>query len=95
VDKHRELHDMLVTQGAGVEGLHLAGDERPSKLSCERIELAGILWLTGIRGCDLGFEGQWYFAHPADKYGDRHCSEGDTLIDALHAAVKREVGDDK
>jgi hypothetical protein len=98
VGEHRELHDMLVTQGAGVEGLHLAGDERPSERSCTLIEHAAILWLLWSGWAMYDFEG--YFGGPSPT-GKRHRLTkrtglpitADTLIDALHAAVKREVGD--
>jgi hypothetical protein len=100
VDKHRETHEMLVTQGADVEGL----DYSPGagkwfaegwiavapRTAHALIEHAAILWLMA-RG--------WHMSEYADEHerfyvvsraGDVD-EYGDTLIDALHEAVKREV----
>jgi hypothetical protein len=103
MDKHRELHDMLVTQGAGAENLQwhptkqtwwttgYLSDGIDKRHAHALIERAGILWLTKVRGCDLGFEGKWYISFgPAGAT----VAEGDTLIDAIHKAVTQEVGND-
>jgi hypothetical protein len=98
MDKHRATHDMLVTQGAGVEGFYPTkyggwrDDEDPihDDHAHALIEHAGILWLLG-KGWSL-FEdsGKPILFRPT--LGE---VTGDTLIDALLAAVKREVEDGK
>jgi len=103
VDKHRELRDMLATQGAGVplEWDSLLdcwretedGESVTDKSFCDRTEHAAILWLLG-RGwkIDMGFsdgEHKW----PRIQQGwNGYIVQENTLIDALLAAVTREVG---
>jgi hypothetical protein len=125
MDKHRELHDILVTQRAGVEGLewdetadldgywHSHGyperewggwfdnecdPDHPISMRQAHalIEHAAILWLYkvgyGIEfdpGDDIDGEGaDWQVSCYGWKSGWL------PLIDAIHKAVKREVGSD-
>ena len=105
--KHRELHEMLVTQGAGVEGLtyapkygcwfnspHLVqvvGDDDAH----DRIELAGLKWLLGREIYVCISDDGWIVRRRRNGVFQVWLDDAfDTLIDALLDAVKREVGND-
>jgi hypothetical protein len=73
-----------------IDGYWYDDDEGRSGVTVERAERelchAAILWLLG-RGFAISMDGDDFSVD--DGYFNHR---GDTLIDALHAAVKREVG---
>ena len=111
MDKHRQMHELLVKQGSGVPGVQLVEesdgeywfedpeDGRPRGKDAEVfIELAAIKWLMGRATAMESSLGMTNYSLNGGNYqialDCRLPLMGQTLIDALHAAVEREVSND-